>query len=183
LSNGCPIPLRSGSRAPDFTAPNERGQALTLSEHMAGGHALLIFYPADWGFICRAEVVEFRDRQAEYEQLGINLVGLSTNMVLSHGFWSESLRLRFPLISDPRGDIASAYGVFDDDEASFNKGRTKRALFLVDAEMVIRFAWVTENQWLEPDYDQVMAACKEALGAPYLGKMAEGTGPAINGRT
>jgi peroxiredoxin len=127
--------------------------------------------------------VEFRDRQAEYEQLGIKLVGLSTNMVLSHGFWSESLRLRFPLISDPRGDIASAYGVFDDDEASFNKGRTKRALFLVDADMVVRFAWVTENQWLEPDYDQVMASCVETLGASSLGKMAEGTNPAINGRT
>jgi peroxiredoxin (alkyl hydroperoxide reductase subunit C) len=160
------MPLPVGSMAPNFTAPDERDRPFTLSEHLAYGNVLLIFYPADWGFICRNEVVEFRDRQDDFERCGIRLVGYSTNMVVSHGVWSEHLRLRFPLISDPPGRIALAYGVLDTDEDSFNKGRTKRALFLMDRSGIVRYAWVTENQWQEPDYDRVLASCIEALARP-----------------
>jgi peroxiredoxin len=159
------IPIRVGARAPDFTALNERGEPDALSSLVESSHLLLIFYPADWGFICRNEVVEFRDRQPDFGRIGINLVGISTNSVTSHGVWSEHLKLRFPLISDPPGDIATAYGVLDVDKASFNVGRTKRALFLVDKGMIVRYAWVTENQWLEPEYDLVLASCAEALGS------------------
>lgn len=175
-------PLTVGSKAPDFTASDERGQAFRLSEHLATNHILLILYPADWGFICRNEVVEFRNQQEEYERFGIKLVGYSTNMVVSHGLWSEHLHLKFPLISDPPGAIASAYGVLDIDEESFNKGRTKRALFLIDRQMVVRYVWVTDNQWEEPDYDDVLASCIGALGFSSIRDVQGCTDPVGNER-
>ncbi len=157
------IPLRAGAMAPDFIAVDQDGNKFTLSQWMCGACVLLIFYPSDWGFICRNEIVEFRDRQADYESLGIKLLGISTNMVISHGLWSEQLRLSFPLISDPPGDVPAAYGVLDTDEESFNKGRAKRALFLMDWSLTIRYAWVADNPWFEPDYEDVFSECRAIL--------------------
>ncbi len=157
------IPIAVGSKAPDFTAPGDQGELTTLSELVNGKSVLLIFYPQDWGWVCRTEILEFQSRQNDYEAIGVRLVGLSTNLVVSHGVWSEHLNLRFTLVSDPPGQIAEAYGVLDTDEDSFNKGRTKRALILVDQEMMVRFVWVTDDPWLEPDYDSIFNACSEAL--------------------
>lgn len=179
------MPLGIGSRAPDFVAPDESGGSFSLGEAVRSGPVLLIFYPADWGFVCRSEILEFRDRQPAYEEMGIRLVGLSTNLVISHAVWSDNLKLRFPLLSDPPGAIAAAFGVLDLAEESFNKGRTKRALFLVDRERRIAYSWCTENQWLEPDYDEVEAACRLAaapLPIPSRSDAlpAEGPGDAAN---
>ena len=133
------VPLAIGSRAPEFIVPNERDEGFSLSETVRFGPVLLIFYPADWGFICRNEIVEFRDRQPAFEKMGVRLVGLSTNMIISHAVWSDYLKLRFPLLSDPPGDVAAVFGVLDLAEESFNKGRTKRALFLVDQELKVLY--------------------------------------------
>jgi peroxiredoxin len=157
------VPVPIGSAAPDFTAQDEKGGEFRFSEALLGGPILLIFYPADWGFICRNEIVEFRDRQAAFEVMGVRLIGYSTNMVISHAVWSDNLRLKFTLLSDPPGDVAAAFGVLDLAEESFNKGRTKRALFLVDRAMRVIYSWLSEDPWLEPDYEQVEAACREAL--------------------
>jgi hypothetical protein len=61
------------------------------------------------------------------------------------------------------GDVAATFGVLDLTEGSFNKGRTKRALFLVDQGMRVIYSWLSEDPWLEPDYDEVEAACRDAL--------------------
>jgi peroxiredoxin len=155
-----------GSAAPEFTAPGDQGEPTNLRKLVASNSVLLIFYPQDWGWVCRCEVLEFHRRRNDLDRIGVKLVGLSTNLVVSHGVWSEHLGLDFPLISDPPGHIAEAYGVLDTDEDSFNKGRAKRALILVDRELIVRFVWVTDNPWLEPDYDWVIAACTEALQRP-----------------
>lgn len=170
------IPLKVGMTAPDFNATDHRGDAFALSQSMRGSPVLLIFYPANWGFICRNEIVEFRDRHNDYRSLGIKLLGISTNMAISHGLWSEQLCLPFPLISDPPGNIAAAYGVLDQDEESFNKGRAQRALFLLDGEMTVRFVWLAKNPWLEPDYDEILIACQSVLESKCSSP------PMINGR-
>jgi peroxiredoxin Q/BCP len=152
------IPLPVGTKAPDFTLPDDRGEPVTLSALIQKGHVLLIFYPADWGFICRNEVVAFRDMQREFETMGVQLVGLSYNDIVSHGLWSTTLKLRFPLLSDHGLTVAKSYGVYDDKLDSFNKDRSERALFLIDRSQNISWSWVASNPWLEPDYDEVIEA-------------------------
>jgi len=169
--------LPVGSRAPDFTLPDQRGSGFRLSEAVAHGPVLLILYPADWGFICRNEIVEFRDRQPVFGAMGVRLVGYSTNMTVSHAVWSDALKLEFPLLSDPSGDVAAVYGVLDVAAESFNRGRTKRALFLVDQRLSILYNWLTEDQWLEPDYDEVEAACRSALAGNMVAPLPEDAAP------
>lgn len=163
MNDNIKAPIAVGTKAPDFSAPGDQGELATLSKMINGRAVLLIFYPQDWGWVCRNEILEFQNRQEDFEEIGVRLVGLSTNLVVSHGVWSEHLNLKFTLISDPPGHIAEAYGVLDTNDDSFNKGRSKRALILIDREMIVRYVWVTEDPWLEPDYDSISNACSEVL--------------------
>lgn len=91
------------------------------------------------------------------------MVGISTDSVMSHGLWSEQLRISYPLLSDKDGTVSAAYGVMDLDADSFNQGRCKRALFLIDREAIVRFKWLTEDQWQNPDVDRVFTHCTRSL--------------------
>ncbi|MGD0817219.1 MAG: redoxin domain-containing protein [Methanomassiliicoccales archaeon] len=155
------ISLPVNSSAPDFTLINQVGKPVTMSDLVRLNKVLLIFYPTDWGQLCFHELSTFRDRQSEFEKTGYQLVGISYNDTVSHGLWSEYLKLRFPILSDRDGAVAASYGVLDDDKESFNLGRSDRALFMVNQEMVITWSWVGKYIWFEPDYDQVLRVAQE----------------------
>ncbi|MDD1771613.1 MAG: redoxin domain-containing protein [Methanomassiliicoccales archaeon] len=152
-----------GSQAPEFRVPGVSGSLTALSDLISTGPVLLIFYPADFGWICRGEVMEFQERMADFQGIGVQLVGISTDSVMSHGLWSEQLHISYPLLSDRDGTLSASYGVMDLDLSSFNQGRCKRALFLVDREAIVRFIWITEDQWQNPDADRVLAHCARSL--------------------
>lgn len=126
---------------------------------------LLIFYPSDWGQVCHRQMITLRDMHSELEDAGYALLGISFNDNVSHGLWAERLRLRFPLLSDRDCAVSAAYGVLDDNEESYNKGRPLRAMFMVNGEMVITWSWVTENLWLEPDYDELLRVARMTGGS------------------
>ncbi len=67
--------------------------------------------------------MEFQERIADFQSIGVRLVGISTDSVMSHGLWSEQLRISYPLLSDKDGTVSAAYGVMDLDADSFNQGR------------------------------------------------------------
>lgn len=155
-----------GSLAPDFSMPGVSGSSTVLKELISTGPVLLIFYPADFGWICRSEILEFHERMIDFQNIGVQLVGISTDSVMSHGLWSEQLKISYPLLSDRDGMVSASYGVMDLDASSFNHGRCKRALFLVDREGIVRLIWVTEDQWKNPDTDRILAHCTRSLNGP-----------------
>jgi peroxiredoxin len=154
-------PLSVNSRAPDFTLLNQVGQPVTLSDLVRLRKVLIIFYPSDWGMTCFHEMSTFRDMQAEFEKAGCQLIGISYNSTHSHGMWHDSLKLRFPLLSDPESKIMTCYGVMTDDVESFNVGRSERALFMVNQDMIITWTWLAKTVWNEPDYQEVLKAAQE----------------------
>ncbi len=156
-------PLPIGTKAPDFVLVDQVGRSVRLCDMIERTGALLIFYPSDWGYICHQEMTAFRNMQSELEITGYRPIGISFNDTVSHGLWSERLGLRFPLLSDRTGDVSASYGVLDDKEESFNKGRSERALFMVNKKGRIIWSWEAENLWLEPDYDNVLnIACRSS---------------------
>ncbi len=155
------IPIPVGSLAPDFVLTDQQGRPLRMKDVLKDHLVLLIFYPSDWGYVCHQEMISFRDRQTEFEDAGYRLLGISFNDTASHGEWSDVLGLRFPLLSDTRGTVAASYGVLDDDVDSFNKGRSQRALFMVDDRMLITWSWIGKGIWVLPDLDIVL---REARG-------------------
>ncbi len=156
------IPLPVGSPAPDFVLIEPTGRRALMSEMMGWKGILLVFYPSDWGLVCHWQMVALRDMQSDLEEAGYTLMGVSFNDLVSHGLWAERLKLRFPLMSDRDLAVTKAYGVYDDNEESYNKGRPLRGLFMVSREMIITWSWVTENLWIEPDYDGLLRIARES---------------------
>jgi peroxiredoxin len=132
-------PLSPGTPAPDFTLPTGPEHGLRLTE-FRGKPVVLAFYPADWSPVCGDQMALYNEILPEFDAHGAQLLGISVDGVWCHAAYAKKRGLRFPLLSDfqPRGAVASAYGVYREAE-----GVCERALFVIDAQGVIRWSHVS----------------------------------------
>lgn len=130
-----------GTQAPDFTLNDYNKQPVTLSALYADKPVLLVFYPFAFSGICQGELCQLRDEFGDYEGRGVQVVGVSVDTPFSLKAWAEQQGYQFPLLSDfwPHGEVAQAYGVFND-----KAGLATRGTFLIDTSGVVRFAEVNE---------------------------------------
>ena len=98
-----------GSAAPDFALPDQTGQTHRLG-HYAGRWLVLYFYPKDDTPGCTKEACRFRDDIGVLGDLGAAVVGVSVDDTQSHAEFARKYELPFPLLSDPDGKTAAAYG-------------------------------------------------------------------------
>jgi len=154
--------IEVGKQAPDFDLPTtETTGRVVLSEVVKKGVAIILFYSSDWGMMCGVEMMTFRDMFSEFEKAGAILLPISTNSTISHRAWKEQMRLQFDLLSDFDGKVSNRYGVLIGGEG-YLKGRSNRAVFVVDSNMILRYKWIAEDPSFEPDYDTVLDAVKKA---------------------
>jgi peroxiredoxin Q/BCP len=103
--------LAPGDKAPAFSAPDQSGQTVSLSD-FAGQTVILYFYPKDDTPGCTTEACSFRDHHAALKKKGAVVLGVSPDSVKSHAKFVEKFTLPFPLIADEGHKIAEAYGVW-----------------------------------------------------------------------
>ncbi|SFW90787.1 peroxiredoxin [Amycolatopsis australiensis] len=128
-----------GSEAPDFTLNDYNKQPVQLSSFRGDKPVLLVFYPFAFSGICTGELCQLRDEFADYDNKGVQVLGVSVDTPFSLKAWAEKEGYQFPLLSDfwPHGEVARAYGVFNEDA-----GLAVRGTFLIDKSGVVRFAEV-----------------------------------------
>ncbi len=150
-------PLPAGTPAPDFALPSAPDQLLTL-ESLRGNPVILAFYPADWSPVCGDQMALYNEILPEFSRHGARLLGISVDGVWCHAAFADARHLKFPLLSDfePKGDIAKRYGVYRGHD-----GFTERALFVIDAEGIIRWSYVSPVG-VNPGADGILEAL-EAL--------------------
>jgi len=125
--------------APDFKASGLRGRGEPVEARLSdlrGGWVVLFFYPQDFTLVCPTEVRELSKRRAE---LGAEVLGLSVDDVETHRRWIAEVlgEVSFPLLADPGGAIARAYGVL-----LAREGVAARASFAIDPVGVVQYAAV-----------------------------------------
>jgi peroxiredoxin Q/BCP len=98
-----------GGRAPDFGLYDQNNIQHKLGD-LRGRWLLLYFYPKDDTPGCTREACAFRDDFRQLLQLQVALLGVSLDSRASHRAFAEKYSLPFPLLADPEGKIASAYG-------------------------------------------------------------------------
>ena len=103
--------IKAGIIAPDFTLPDENGENVTLSA-LRGQKVILYFYPKDDTPGCTTEACHFRDDYAEYEALGVRILGVSPNTVKSHDKFKSKYQLPFTLLADESHKVCELYGVW-----------------------------------------------------------------------
>ena len=129
-----------GSEAPDFTLNDYNKQPVQLSSFRGDKPVLLVFYPFAFSGICTGELCQLRDEFADYDNKGVQVLGVSVDTPFSLKAWAEQEGYQFNLLSDfwPHGDTAKQYGVFLED-----KGFANRATFLIDSNGIIRESFIT----------------------------------------
>jgi thioredoxin-dependent peroxiredoxin len=133
--------LGEGDAAPSFSLHDQRGQTLS-SDELAGKPYVVYFYPKDDTPGCTTQACGFRDTGAEFDEVGVRVIGVSPDSVASHQRFATKYGLPFTLLSDPEQALASEYGVW---ALKKNYGREYmgivRSTFLVDGSGVIRKVW------------------------------------------
>ncbi len=102
------IMLEIGTKAPDFSLPDQNGKIHTLSEY-AGKKVILYFYPKDSTPGCTAEACDLRDNYQRFISLGYEILGVSKDSEASHRKFIEKYQLPFPLLSDKESEVQKAY--------------------------------------------------------------------------
>jgi peroxiredoxin len=154
--------LPEGTHAPAFELRSTPDQSVRL-EDFGGRRLIMAFYPADWSPVCTDQMALYNEILPEFQELGAALVGISIDHAWCHTAFAQSRNLHFPLLADfhPKGDVAQAYGVYDDEI-----GMSERALFVVDEEGVIRWSHVSPIG-VNPGADGILAAL-ESMPAPRV---------------
>jgi alkyl hydroperoxide reductase subunit AhpC len=134
--------------APDFKAPavmpNKEFKQISLGEYK-GKYVLLFFWPLDFTFVCPTEIIAFSDRNDEFADLGVQILGASVDSQYTHLAWRNTPRregglgdIAYPMISDINKEIAKAYGVL------LPSGIALRGLFLIDKSGIVRHQVVND---------------------------------------
>jgi len=125
--------LKEGDKAPDFTANDQNGKAVSLSD-FKGKNIILYFYPKDDTPGCTAEACDFRDNYQSMLSKGFQVIGVSTDDEKSHKKFETKYNLPFSLIADTDKSINEAYGVWVEKNMYGKKYMgTARKTFLIDA--------------------------------------------------
>jgi len=153
-----------GDTAPDFTAPLANGdiESLTLAEAVADGPVVLVFFPGAFTSVCSHEMDAFDERLDELDAAGVDIYGVSVDTPFAQNAFREELGLGFGLVSDNERDIVETYDIAMDFTALGVHNLAKRAVFVVDEDRTVSYAWVTDDPGIESDYEAVIDAARAA---------------------
>jgi peroxiredoxin len=153
--------LGPGTPAPDFTLHSTPDQTVSLSD-FRGKPVILAFYPADWSPVCGDQMALYNEILPEFHKHGAELFGISVDGSWCHSAFAAARKLHFPLLSDfePKGAVARSYGAYRAAE-----GITERALFVIDAEGIIRWSYCSPVG-VNPGADGILEALESLHAVP-----------------
>ncbi len=122
--------MKPGDQIEDFELADQDGQPRRLSALLAAGPVVLFFYPAAMTAGCTRESCHFRDLAAEFAAAGAQRVGISTDPVDKQRRFATENGFDYPLLSDPDGTVAKAFGV----KRRFGPLPVKRKTFVIGTD-------------------------------------------------
>jgi glutaredoxin-dependent peroxiredoxin len=158
--------LQTGTQAPDFTLFSNTREQVSLAS-LRGKTVVLAFFPAAFTGVCEKELCSFRDSLASLNDLNATVLGISVDAPFANNAFAQRNNVNFPLLSDYTRDAVRAYDIALDNFAGL-PGYTaaKRAVYVVDPQGTIQYAWVGPNPGVEPDYDAVKQAVTAISAKP-----------------
>ena len=129
--------LEIGTKAPDFSLPDQNGEMRSLSDYL-GQKVILYFYPKDMTSGCTKQACGFAELYPQFREKGAGVLGVSKDTVASHKKFEEKYGLPFTLLADPEKQVIQAYDVWKEKK---NYGKVSmgvvRTTYLIDEQGVI----------------------------------------------
>lgn len=148
------LQVKVGETIPDFEFEvyhEDQVKSTSFSKYR-GKWVALVFYPADFTFICPTELEELAALYDKFKAINAEVISISTDNVHTHKAWhnaSEGIRaIKYPMAADPSGKIASAFGVLIEDGGAAlvaDEGLALRGTFIIDPNGVLRSMEVSDN--------------------------------------
>lgn len=111
---------------------NNDTKTINLADY-AGKWLVLIFYPADFTFICPTELEQAADLYPQFQQAGAEIISVSTDTVYVHKAWHDQSpaisKIRYPMAADPTGTLCRTFGTYIE-----NEGLSLRGSFIINPE-------------------------------------------------
>lgn len=130
--------LEVGTKAPEFTLPDQDGNSVSLSDFL-GKKVVLYFYPRDNTPGCTRQACAFAGAFGQFQALNTVVIGVSKDSTASHRKFADKYDLPFLLLSDPELTVLQAYGVWQEKK---NYGKVSmgvvRSTYLIDEEGIIQ---------------------------------------------
>ena len=148
--------LAIGTKAPEFTLPDQNGEMRSLSDYK-GQKVILYFYPKDMTSGCTKQACAFSELYPQFREKGAVVLGVSKDSVASHKRFEEKYGLPFVLLSDTEKTVIEAYDVW----------KEKKLYGKVSYGVVRTTYLINEDGVIEKAFDKVKAADNPAqmLGA------------------
>lgn len=148
--------LAIGTKAPEFTLPDQNGEMKSLSDYK-GQKVILYFYPKDMTSGCTKQACAFSELYPQFREKGAVVLGVSKDSVASHKRFEEKYGLPFVLLSDTERTVIEAYDVW----------KEKKLYGKVSYGVVRTTYLIDEDGMIEKAFDKVKAADNPAqmLGA------------------
>lgn len=106
---------------------------------LKGKWSVVMFYPADFTFVCPTELGDMADHYAQLQEMGVEVYSVSTDTHFTHKAWHDSSetigKIQFPMIGDPTGKISRNFGVMIEED-----GTALRGTFVINPEGEIKVA-------------------------------------------
>ncbi len=140
------LKLEIGKPAPDFMLEafqDNETKEVKLS-NLKGKWKVLVFYPADFTFICPTELGDLADRYDDFKEINAEVLSISTDTVFVHKAWhdnSETIKkIKYPMLADPTGKVCKDYGVYIP-----NEGLALRGTFIIDPNGILKAYEIHDN--------------------------------------
>ena len=138
--------IRIGQNIPDidFEAYHKDDTIKMRLSDFRGKWLVMLFYPADFTFICPTELTHAATLYDRFQAEGAEIISVSTDTVFSHKAWHDSSPsikvINYPMAADPTGKICKAFGTYIEEE-----GLSLRGSFIIDPDGVLKAMDVHDN--------------------------------------
>ena len=106
---------------------------------LLGKWSVIVFYPADFTFVCPTELGDMADHYAQLQEMGVEVYSVSTDTHFTHKAWHDTSdtigKIQYPMIGDPTGKISRNFGVMIEED-----GLALRGTFVINPEGEIKVA-------------------------------------------
>ena len=171
------VGLRTGQKAPDFSARDQFGKTQTLDTLRGPKGTVLLFYrSADWCPYCKGQLIQLQAAKERFQKQGIGLAGISYDSVEILKYFADRRKIDFPLLSDPDSQIIRKYQVLNAEAVGPNAGMARPGYFFIDTEGMIREKFfeakyrerLTGNTVLSKLFPELGEEVSDTVEAPHL---------------
>jgi len=138
--------LRINETVPDFSTKAYHGGKFVdvkLSD-FKGRWVAVVFYPADFTFVCPTELEDLQNHYAEFQKIGAEILSVSKDTEFVHKAWHDNSpaigKITYPMLADPTGKLCKLFGTYIDED-----GLSLRGTFLIDPTGKLKTIEIHDN--------------------------------------